>query len=276
MLKIDAHQHFWKYDPVNYGWITDDMSVIRRDFMPEDLLPLLQEQGLDGCVAVQSDQSEEDNEFLLSLVSANDFIKGIAGWVDLQSENLEERLEYYRQHEKMKGFRHVLQAEAPEFMLRPAFKKGIALLKNYGFTYDILVFPNHLKAAAELIAENPDQPFVIDHIAKPYIKSGEIEGWEKDIRAVAQYPNVCCKVSGMVTEADFHNWKKEDFTPYLDVVFDAFGTDRVLYGSDWPVCQAAGGYSRMIEIVKEYTAPLSKTEQDLFWGGNAVKFYKLS
>lgn len=276
MLKIDAHQHFWKFDPIRDNWISNEMSVIRKDFLPEDLFPLLQENGIDGCIAVQSDQSEVDNEFLLGLAAKNDFIKGVIGWIDLRSEKAAERLEFYQQYDKMKGFRHVLQAEPDEqFMLRPDFKRGISLLQQYGFTYDILIFPNHLPYARQLISAFPEQKFVIDHLAKPYIKSGKMGGWENDIRAAAQYPNVYCKVSGMVTEADWNLWKQDDFEPYLDVVFNAFGAERVLYGSDWPVCLLAGGYSRMIEIVQKYTACLSVADQELFWGSNAQKFYNL-
>lgn len=276
MLKIDAHQHFWKFDPVRDSWITDEMSAIRRDFLPEDLFPLLRENGIDGCIAVQSDQTEADNEFLLDLAAKNDFIKGVVGWIDLRSEKAAERLEFYQQYDKMKGFRHVLQAEPDEqFMLRPDFKRGISLLQQYDFTYDILIFPSHLPYARQLISAFPEQKFVIDHLAKPYIKSGKMGSWKNDIRAAAQYPNVYCKVSGMVTEADWNLWKQDDFEPYLDVVFNAFGVERVLYGSDWPVCLLAGGYSRMIEIVQKYTACLSVVDQELFWGSNAQKFYNL-
>ncbi len=275
MNRIDAHQHFWKYNPINHSWIDDEMANIRQDFYPEDLKPLLHENNIDGCVAVQADQTEEETDFLLRLASENDFIKGVVGWVDLRSENVQERLAYYSKYPLLKGFRHVLQGEEPEFMLHPDFKRGIAALKEFNFTYDLLLFPKHLKAALELVKENPDQRFVIDHIAKPAIKSGLMEDWEQDIRKIAKHKNVYCKVSGMVTEADYKNWTNETMTPYLDVVVDAFGTNRVMFGSDWPVCLVAASYNQMIGVVNEYFSRFNKEEQLAFFGGNAIKFYQL-
>jgi L-fuconolactonase len=219
MLKIDSHQHFWQYDPVKYDWIDDSMAVIRKDFLPRDLEPVLKANGFDGCITVQSDQSEEENEFQLANAEKHSFIKGVVGWVDLQSANIEERLAWYQQFNKMKGFRHVLQGEPQrDLMLQPAFLHGISLLKKYNYTYDILIFPDQLKYIPEFVAQFPDQLFVIDHIAKPNIKKGEIAEWEKDIRAVAKFENVYCKVSGMVTEADWHNWTPADFHDYLRVI----------------------------------------------------------
>jgi L-fuconolactonase len=277
MQRIDAHQHFWKFDPVRDSWITTEMSAIRRDFLPADLRPVLERNDIDGTVLVQTCQTEADNDFMLKLAAENDFIKGIVGWVDLRSEEIEQRLQYYKSHHpKLKGFRHVLQAEPDErFMLSGKFKRGISFLNDYGFTYDILIYPNHLKHAATLVAEFPDQKFVIDHLAKPHIKSGEIDEWKKDIEALAEYHNVSCKVSGMLTEADWYSWRTDDFTPYLDVVFNAFSANRVMYGSDWPVCIVPGGYNRALEILQLYTSQLSEQEQNLFFGGNAVNFYGL-
>jgi L-fuconolactonase len=277
MLKIDAHQHFSQFDPVRDSWITKDMSVIRRDFVPDDLLPILQRYDMDGSVVVQTCQTEEDNHFMLQLAEQNDFIKGVVGWVDLRADNIDERLQHYKaNHPKMKGFRHVLQAEPNEqFMLTTKFKRGISVLNDYDFTYDILICPVHLKYAAALVAEFPDQRFVVDHLAKPRIKDKEIAGWKRDIETLAQYENVFCKVSGMLTEADWYGWHTEDFTPYLDVVFNAFSTNRVMYGSDWPVCNLAGGYNRALEILKIFVSGFSLQEQDLFFGGNAIEFYGL-
>ena len=278
MQKIDAHQHFWQFDPVRDNWITEDMSIIRRDFLPADLLPILERNEFDGSVVVQTCQTEEDNQFMLGLAAENDFIKGIVGWVDLRAENIEERLKYYRNnYPKLKGFRHVLQAEFNEqFMLTKKFRRGISLLNTYGFTYDILIYPLHLKYAETLVAEFPDQKFVVDHLAKPRIKDREIDEWQKDIEALSKYQNVSCKVSGMLTEADWYSWRTADFQAYLDVVFNAFGINRVIYGSDWPVCIVAGGYNRALEILQLYTSRLSHHEQDLFFGGNAVDFYNLA
>ena len=272
---LDAHQHFWNYETAKHSWITDDMAVIRRDYLPQDLQPLLQQNGMEGCIAVQSDQTEKETSFLLQLAEENDFIKGIVGWVDLQSVHVKERLAYYQQFSKIKGFRHVLQGELPGFMLQPAFLQGIKALHKFDFTYDILIFPQHLAAALEFAKLFPNQLFVIDHIAKPFIKAGFIADWRRGIKAIAQCPNVFCKISGMVTEADFKQWKKEDFTPYLDVITEAFGINRILFGSDWPVCQVAASYGQMLSIVKEYFSSYSIEEQQLFFGGNAKKFYKI-
>lgn len=276
MLKIDAHQHFWKFDPVRDSWITEEMDVIRRDFLPQDLMHILMHNHIEGCIAVQASQSESENRFLLELAANNPFIKGVVGWVDLQADDVEERLKYYSKQDIIVGFRHVLQGEPQrDFMLRPAFKRGIGLLSKYGFTYDILIFPDQLAHTAELVAEFPDQLFVIDHIAKPDMKNREVAEWEKNIREVAKYPNVYCKVSGMVTEAHWYAWEEEDFKPYMDVVFDAFGVDRLMFGSDWPVCMVAGGYNRVVKMVRHYTAGLTDKEKMMFWGGNAIKFYNL-
>ena len=277
MQRIDAHQHFWKFDPVRDSWITNEMSVIKKDFIPQDIYPLLQQNGFTGTVVVQSDQSEEENVFQLANAEKNDFIKGVVGWVDLQNENVEERLEYYAQFKKMKGFRHILQGETDRaLMLKPAFKKGISLLRKYNFTYDILIFPDQLKYSTELVKEFPDQLFVIDHIAKPDIKNKNIADWKKDIQTIAEQENVFCKISGMVTEADLKGWRKEDFNPYIDVVAEAFGTSRIMYGSDWPVCLLAASYKSVFEIAEEYFSSFTKSEQDNFFGGNAIKFYNLN
>ena len=276
MDRIDAHQHFWKFDPVRDSWITDDMSVIQKDFFPDDLKPVLQQNGFDGCVAVQASQSEEETDFLISLARQHDFIRGVVGWVDLRADDITDRLARYKAFPIAKGFRHVLQGEPQrDLMLQPNFKRGIRALEQYGFTYDILIFPDQVKFSTELVASFPDQKFVIDHIAKPYIKRKEIEDWKRDMEQIAMHPNVYCKISGMVTEADWKAWKKEDFTPYLDVVVNAFDTDRILFGSDWPVCLVAASYEAMVSIVKEYFSSFSKEEQDRFFGLNATRFYNL-
>ena len=272
---IDAHQHFWHYHPVQHSWINDEMAVIRKDFLPEDLQPVLQENGVEGCIAVQADQTEAETDFLLQLAAENNFIKGVVGWVDLQAKNLQDRLEHYAHVPAIKGFRHILQGEKPEFMLQSSFKSGFGLFKYYNFTYDILIYPRHLPAALQLVKQFPDLPFVVDHIAKPYIKNGLIDKWKKDMIAIAQYPNVHCKISGMVTEADMRNWKQPDFAPYLDVVTEAFGINRIMYGSDWPVCLAAGSYNAVMGIVKKYFAAFSASEQQSFFSKNASAFYHL-
>lgn len=274
-MTIDAHQHFWFYNPERDTWITDEMAVIRRDFLPADLEPILQENGIDGCVAVQADQSEEETLFLLSMAEAYEFVKGVVGWVDLRSEQLYDRLEYYSQYERLKGFRHVAQAEPTDFLMRPDVIKGIRQLAAFDFTYDILIYPSQLKAALHLVREVPEVNFVIDHIAKPYIKDQKINTWSNFMAEIAKLPNVSCKVSGMITEADWHNWSKKDFFPYLDIVFEHFGPDRLMYGSDWPVCLVAGSYSQVRNLVEDYVAPWGEAVHQKVFGQNAVRFYNL-
>lgn len=277
MLKIDAHQHFWKYNPDRDGWITWEMRAIRRDFLPEHLQPLLQDGGIDGCVLVQVDQSEEENAFMLGLAEDNPFIKGVVGWVDLRHHAVERRLEYYSHYPKIKGFRHILQGESDRaLMLAPSFKRGIGALRSFGYTYDILIYPDQLGYTREFVANFPDQPFVIDHIAKPHIKDRYItEEWRSAIRAVAECENVSCKISGMVTEADWEHWKPEHLRVYIDTVVEAFGTDRILFGSDWPVCLVAASYAQVLQVVKDYFSSFTADEQAAFFGGNAIKFYRL-
>jgi L-fuconolactonase len=275
-MKLDAHQHFWQFDPVRDAWITEGaMSVIRRNFMPDDLSPILSKNGFDGCIAVQADQSEAETHFLLDLAAKNDCVKGVVGWIDLKADNLNERLDYFSQFPALKGFRHILQGEKPEFMLDPKFTEGVRLLGKKGFTYDILVFPKHLKAVQKFLKTTDNQPFVIDHLAKPYIKKGLIKEWAKAIKAIAKQENVMCKISGMVTEADWQGWVAADFTPYLDVVFEAFGTNRIMYGSDWPVCLLAADYEQQLSIVQNYVSKLSDTEGGKIMGQNAARFYKI-
>jgi L-fuconolactonase len=275
-MRIDSHQHFWKYHPVKDAWITDDMKVIQRDFLPPDLLPLLQQNNVDGCVAVQADQSETETDFLLQLAKENDWIKGVVGWTDLRAPNLEEKLQHYAQYNKIKGFRHIVQAEPEDdFLLGAEFCNGIALLSKYHFTYDILVFPRQLKHVAAFVQQFPDQPFVIDHLAKPDFKKADFAEWEKAMRAAAAYPNVSCKVSGMVTEANWSSWMNEDFTYCLDVVVEAFGINRLMFGSDWPVCLVAASYQETCNIIHRYFMQFSIAEQEKLWGKNAVDFYHL-
>jgi L-fuconolactonase len=233
--------------------------------------------GLGGCVAVQADQSEAENTFLLQLSKQHPFVEGIVGWVDLRATNVEERLRYYRQFPEMKGFRHVLHDEAQrDFMLRPDFMRGISQLKKYGYTYDILIFTDQLAYTLDFVKAFPEQAFIIDHIAKPLIKQQIVGEWADYMVKIASFDHVFCKISGLVTEADWQGWKKEDFTAYLDIVVEAFGTDRIVYGSDWPVCQLAASYQAQFDIVKDYFSTFSKTEQDKFFGENAVRFYGLA
>ncbi len=258
------------------SWITDEMAVIKRDFLPNHLLQELKQAGINGCVAVQASESEEENEFLLSLAAENSFVKGVVGWVDFCADDVEERLHFYAQNQTMKGFRHILQKEKDRaFMLQEKFAKGIQKLQRFNFTYDILIHHDQLPFIPQFVQQFPEQKFVIDHVAKPDIKKGDIKNWQKQMQEVAQHQNVWCKVSGMITEADWKEWKPEHLTPYLDTVWEAFGAARLMFGSDWPVLNVAGSYNQWTNLCKAYTAQFSEDEQARFWGKTATLFYNL-
>lgn len=272
---IDAHQHFWKFDPVRDNWITDEMKVLRRDFLPEDLKTVLQAHGVSGCVAVQASQSEAETHFLLKLAAQHDFIKGVVGWVDLRSAPLESLLEPYQDMVLLKGFRHIIQAEPKGFMLDPKFIKGVSKLADFGYTYDILIFENQLPEALKMIRMLPEMPLVIDHIAKPNIKINSFSDWFNTLRHIAEIEHVYVKLSGLVTEASWQDWKAEDFLPYLEATLELFGPQRLLFGSDWPVCLLASSYKDVFDLVHQFTASLNKGEQQNIMGQNAIRFYKL-
>ena len=275
-MRIDSHQHFWKYNAVRHSWITDEMSVLKRDFMPENLEAELKANGIDATIAVQADQSEEETLFLLQLAGRNTAIAGVVGWIDLCSPGAAKRMKFFAQFEKLRGFRHLVQDEPDDrFLVRDDFVRGIACLRQFGFTYDILIYPEQLPAAVELLARFPEQRFVIDHIAKPEIKTKSRSGWAVLMQNIAAHPNVYCKLSGLVTEADWAHWKKEDFWPYLDIVFDAFGPGRLMFGSDWPVCLLAGSYQQVVEIIEEYLQDCQADIKEKIFGGNAAEFYRL-
>ncbi|MDY7396982.1 amidohydrolase family protein, partial [Aureibaculum sp. 2210JD6-5] len=227
-------------------------------------------------VAVQADQTLRETDFLLELGNENDFIKGVVGWADLRAENIDEILQKYSQHPKLKGFRHIVQGEPdPNFLLRPDFSNGISKLGKYNFTYDILVFPHQLGTVLEFVKKFPNQKFVIDHIAKPYIKDGFYDGWAVLMTEIAKQGNVYCKLSGMTTEADYEQWTPNQIKPYIDLVLNVFGSERILFGSDWPVCLVAGNYQKTKALVTDFIATFSKTEQEAIMGKNAVRFYNL-
>ena len=275
-MVIDSHQHFWKYDPVTYSWIDDSMKVLQKDFLPSDLRPILQNNGVDGCVAVQADQSERETDFLLKLARENEFIKGVVGWVDLRADDINKRVAHFSQNEKLKGVRHIVQEEPdPEFMLRRDFQNGIKHLAGFGLTYDILVYPHQLAAAVRLSRTFPEQKFVLDHIAKPRISEELDKEWINNIKELASNPNVSCKVSGMVTETANFQWQQEDFFPFMDIVLNAFGWQRIMYGSDWPVCLLGGNYKDVLTIVTDYISKLSNNEKAGIMGLNAIEFYSL-
>lgn len=276
MMRIDAHQHFWQYDPVEYGWIDEPMAALKRNFLPADLKPLLDGTGFDGCVAVQARQTLEETRWLLQLADENAFIRGVVGWVDLRSPELPQQLRELTRNPKMVAVRHVVQDEPDDaFMLREDFRRGIAQLADFGLAYDVLIYPKQLGAAARLVAEFPQQRFVLDHIAKPLIGQGVLEPWLTEVRALAQLPNISCKVSGMVTEARWKEWKAEDFWPYLDVIFEAFTPARIMIGSDWPVCTVSADYGATLLLVMDYAAQFPPEQEQAILGGNCATFYRL-
>jgi L-fuconolactonase len=273
-MRIDSHQHFWRYDPSQYAWITDAMGGLRRDCLPDDLAPLLHAAGFDGSVAVQARQTLEETAWLLELAERHPQVQGVVGWFDLCSPELAAQLDRYSAHPKLVSARHVLQDERDDhFMLRPEFRRGIALLGEHELAYDLLLFPRHLKAAVTLVDEFGDQLFVLDHIAKPGIRDRVLSPWEEDLRRLAERPNVFCKLSGMVTEARWSEWRPEDFRPYLDVVLEAFGEERLMIGSDWPVCTLAGDYSSTMGLVLDYVSALSQDARAGILGDNCARFY---
>ena len=273
---IDAHHHFWEYNTKDFGWINDEMSVIRRNFFPDDLQQTITGAGVDGVITVQARQSLKETDWLLKLAGENDFILGVTGWLPLSDENSESYMEKYSDFEKLKAVRHVIQDEEDDyFILRKDFNRGVSLLKKYDLIYEILIFEKHLLQTIDFIDRHPDQLFVLDHIAKPLIKDNLIYPWKKNIVKLAQRPNVYCKVSGMVTEADFKSWMPQQLKPYFDVVIEAFGPNRLMFGSDWPVCLVATGYDTWLNTVKDVISELSDNEKKMFLGGTAQKVYEV-
>lgn len=270
---VDAHQHFWRYDPREYAWIDDRMRALKRDFLPMDLAPHLEQAGVDATIAVQTQQTLDETRWLLQLADEQPFIAGVVGWVDLQADGVEAQLDSLR-HPRLSGIRHIVQSEPDDrFLLGAAFGRGIAALGQAGLPYDILIYPRHLPVAADFVARFPSQPFVLDHLAKPEIRSAAIDDWARDLRRLAAAPNVCCKLSGLVTEADWRTWTPAGIEPYLDVAFDAFGPSRLLAGSDWPVCTLAADYSRTMAVVRDYLGRFPSAAREAVLGGNARRVY---
>ena len=275
-MVIDSHQHYWHYDPVEYDWIDDSMKVIRKDFLPEELFRTIQTAGIEGVITVQARQSIEETEWLIETANQNSFMKGIVGWLPLIETNLEFYLEKFSSEKILKGVRHVVQGETdPNFLLRPDFNRGISLLKKYALVYDVLVVERQLPATIRFIDNHPNQVFVLDHIAKPLIGQNQMSPWKENIQELARRENVNCKISGMVTEADFTKWTADQLQPYFDVILKAFGPDRLLFGSDWPVCLVATTYKNWVDLVRKNILSFSKEEQDKIMGGNAVRIYQL-
>jgi L-fuconolactonase len=273
-MRIDSHQHFWNYNAKEHIWMNDEMNSLKRNFAPQDLEPLLQKLSFDGCISVQARQSLEETRWLLELAGQNSFIKGVVGWVDLRSKDLDLQLKEFSQNPKFVGVRHVIHDEPDDkFMLGDDFMRGIALVKKHDLSYDLLLYPKHLPIAVDFLGFFPDQYFVLDHIGKPNIAKKDFSTWSDNVKRLAHFPKVFCKLSGMVTEAIWFGWKKQDFLPYMDKVIEVFGTDRVMIGSDWPVCQLSGSYAETMNIVIEYLQSFSKSERDGILGENCAYFY---
>lgn len=272
---IDSHVHFWNYDAAKDSWITDNMGLLRQDYLPQHLSALAKENEIDGCVAVQADQHERETFFLTELSKTNPFIKGVVGWVDLQDKHIAERLEYFSRFPMVKGWRHIVQAEPDDFLERKDFQAGIRALSTYGYTYDLLINHLQLKPAVKLVSKFPNQRFAIDHCAKPDVKNKNITDWKMYMKEMAAYPHVYCKLSGLFTEANWKAWTTGDFYPYLDTVFEWFGTDRLLFGSDWPVLQLSGTYSQWKWLIMQYMERYAEAERQKVLGMNAAQFYNL-
>ncbi len=279
-MKIDTHQFFWRYNEQGYGhmfpWTLPDVERLKEDHLPDDLLPLLHRAGIDGTVAVQVRQTLEETRWLLELAEQYSFILGVVGWVDLCSPDVRQQLERFCPHPKLCSIRYKLENEPDaRFMLGQDFMRGIGTLAEFGLPFELLIRSKHLPVASELAAKFPAQPFVLNHIGKPPIKTGQVSPWNTDLRRLAAHPNVSCKISGMVGEADWDGWKPADFRPYLDVVFEAFGSRRLMVGSDWPECTLAATYGAVMQLAADYIGQLSEAEQADIWANNAVEVYKL-
>jgi L-fuconolactonase len=275
-MRIDAHQHFWRYDPIEYGWISESMPAIRRDFLPQDLAPLIRDAGIDGVIAVQARQSLEETRWLLELARESDFIRAVVGWAPLQAMDAARQLEAWADEPKLKGIRHIVQDEPDaNFILRDDFNRGVAALADFGLAYDILIYERHLPQAVAFVDRHPEQVFVLDHLAKPRAKENELEPWRANIRRLAQRPNVYCKLSGLVTEADWQNWTDSQLEPYVEIALEAFGPRRLMFGSDWPVCLLAASYRRWYDLVAAFCDRLTPSEQARILGETAAEAYRL-
>jgi L-fuconolactonase len=274
-VRVDSHQHFWRYHPERQAWIDDRMSSLKRDFMPVELQLALRRAGFDASIAVQAAQSLAETCFLLDLADHHDFIRGVVGWVDLRAPNVEETLAELAAHERFKGVRHIAQSEPAGFLAEPAFRAGVSRLARFGLTYDVLIHAHQLPEALELARALPHVSFVLDHVAKPPVRSGQLSPWREQLRRLAELPNVCCKLSGLVTEADWKAWSPSQLRPFLDVAAESFGWQRLLVGSDWPVCTLAGSYEQVTRVLSDYVAGWSAAERAAVFGENATRIYRL-
>jgi len=273
-MTIDTHVHFWKYNKQRDGWM-DSMKILQQDYLPENISLTLSRNSVDGCIAVQADQSELETHFLIELAKTHPIIKGVVGWVDLQNDNIEERLSYFSQYPAIKGWRHIVQGEPDDFLSGKRFRHGIRYLQAYDYCYDVLIYHRQLPSAVEFVSQFPDQKFIIDHCAKPDIRHKKIDDWKVLMKEMATHANVHCKVSGLFTEAAWKEWSAGEFYPYLDVVFQEFGIDRLLFGSDWPVILVSGIYVQWKSLLEKYMENFPEEDKAKFFGENAVRFYNL-
>lgn len=274
--RIDAHHHFWKFDAAEYPWIRPSDQLLRKDFLPDDFEPELKGAGITGTIAVQARQSLEETRWLLELADRHDFIQGVVGWAPLTEVSVGATLERLAAHPKLRAIRHVLHDEADErYILREDFNRGVAELKRFDLAYDILIFERHLPQTIEFVDRHPNQIFIVDHLAKPRVRDGLVSPWRENMRELARRPHVYCKISGLATEADHSRWSETQFTPYMDWILSSFGPERVLFGSDWPVCLLAIGYCQWAEMVARFVGRLPDGEQQRIWSATAREAYKL-
>jgi L-fuconolactonase len=274
-MRIDAHQHFWRYAPEEYAWIGAPLAALRRDFLPSDLQPLLSHNGIDACIAVQARQSLAETTWLLELASEHPWIAGVVGWVDLRSPDAARQIESAARDPRLVGLRHVVQDEADDFLLREDLGRGLAHLARHDLVYDILIYARQMPAAIQLAERLPAQTFVLDHLGKPAVSKREREPWTTHLRLLAARPNVSCKLSGLVTEADWTRWRPMEVTPYLNTALEVFGVERVMFGSDWPVCTLAASYEQWLELVAGWSSTLTPAERDAVFGTTAARIYGL-
>ncbi len=274
-MTLDSHVHFWQYDAAEYGWIDDSMQRLRRDFMPEDALVEIQQAGIDRCVVVQVRQTIEETRWLLQLAERYQFIAGVVGWVDLRADDVDEQIASVA-HPKLVGVRHIVQAEPDDFLLDERFQHGVARLARHGLAYDILIYARQFPAAIAFASSLPDVRLVLDHLGKPDIRAGGFGPWRRDLERLAAFPNVWAKLSGLVTEADWNRWTIADLHRYVNAALEIFGPDRLMFGSDWPVCTVAASYADVTEIVRAAIDARPKSEQDSIFGDTARRFWKLA
>ena len=275
-MKIDSHHHFWKYDPIEYSWMNEDMGVLKRDYGPTELKKEIDEAGIDGVVSVQASQTLAETDALLDYAANEDFIKGVVGWFPLAEENVVDVIAPYVDNRLLKGVRHVVQDEPDDrFILGEDFNRGVSHLKEFGLVYDILIYERQLVPSIEFVDRHPNLVFVLDHVAKPRIRDNAMKPWADLMRQMAERPNVYCKLSGMATEGDWKNWTEEQLVRYAEVALEAFGPKRLMFGSDWPVALLAVEYQRWVAIVDDFISTLSEDEQAAIWGETAARAYKL-